>query len=375
MGQFHGVELDDVELSGERLRLRRWRADDAHAVFEIMQTGSMHRFLALPDPYTRAAAAGFVTDIGHEGRSEGTGIGSAVLERVSGRLVGSAALRLPDGEIGFWIAPLARGHGYATEATRLLSSWAFTQGVRRVHLHCDVGNVASARTALASGFRFEGVGRQVPLHAVADSVPAHHRDIARFGRLASDPDEPVQPVFPPLPRAGLRDGVLALRTMRSEDAAALAETDDDLTLRWGFTGEAHSVDEVQRAADCAALDWLVGGVAAFSMIDVATGSVAGSLRLRQTGPPQVGGVGYVVHPRFRGRGYTTRGLRLLVPWAFEVAGFARLELGAKTGNEASQRAAVAAGFEPDGVRRARLRNPDGTFGDEARFALVNPRYA
>ena len=55
--------------------------------------------------------------------------------------------------------------------------------------------------------------------------------------------------------------------------------------------------------------------------------------------------------------------------------FRRLELGAKSGNLASQRAAAAAGFEPDGVRRARLRNPDGTFSDEVRYALVNPRYA
>jgi RimJ/RimL family protein N-acetyltransferase len=89
----------------------------------------------------------------------------------------------------------------------------------------------------------------------------------------------------------------------------------------------------------------------------------------------VGGIGYVVHPAFRGRGYTTRALRLLVPWAFGPADFARLELGAKVGNEPSLRAAANAGFEPDGVRRGRLRNPDGTFSDEVRYALLNPRHA
>lgn len=39
------------------------------------------------------------------------------------------------------------------------------------------------------------------------------------------------------------------------------------------------------------------------------------------------------------------------------------------------RAAVNAGFARDGVRARRLRNPDGTFSDEVRFALVNPKYA
>jgi RimJ/RimL family protein N-acetyltransferase len=82
-----------------------------------------------------------------------------------------------------------------------------------------------------------------------------------------------------------------------------------------------------------------------------------------------------VHPHFRGRGLTTRALRLLVPWAFEVADYARLELGAKVGNDASLRSAARAGFAPDGVRARRLRNPDGSFSDEVRYALVNPKYA
>jgi hypothetical protein len=34
-----------------------------------------------------------------------------------------------------------------------------------------------------------------------------------------------------------------------------------------------------------------------------------------------------------------------------------------------------AGFAPDGIRAARLENHDGTFSDEVRFALVNPRHA
>ena len=81
-----------------------------------------------------------------------------------------------------------------------------------------------------------------------------------------------------------------------------------------------------------------------------------------------------MHPDFRGRGYTARALRLVDPWAFEQADFARLEVGAKLGNVASQRAALAGGLEADGVRRRRLRNADGSFGDEAMFVRINPRY-
>jgi RimJ/RimL family protein N-acetyltransferase len=206
-------------------------------------------------------------------------------------------------------------------------------------------------------------------------VPPRRGDLARFARLHDDPGDPVPYVFRPLPPGGLDDGVLRLRTMQPEDATALFETDDELTLRWSFTGQAHTAEEGRRATAQAELNWLVGQVAAFSMQDLASGEVAGSMHLRRAGPPQVGGIGYVVHPDFRGRGYTTRALRLLVPWAFEQADFARLELGAKVGNVASTRAAAAAGFEPDGIRRGRLRNPDGSFADEQRYALLNPKYA
>jgi RimJ/RimL family protein N-acetyltransferase len=201
------------------------------------------------------------------------------------------------------------------------------------------------------------------------------RDLAIFARTADDPATPIAPSFAALPSDGLSDGVLTLRAPLPADADGFAQQEaDPLTLLVGFSGRSAPRSAIERMLARARLDWLVGQTAPFTMVDVASGRFAGSLRLRMAGPPGVGGIGYAVHPAFRGRGYTTRALRLLAPWAFEQARFARLELGAKQDNIASQRAAAAAGFEPDGVRRARLRNADGTFSDEVRFALINPRH-
>jgi RimJ/RimL family protein N-acetyltransferase len=373
VGVFRGVELDDLVVESDRLVLRAWRRDDAPAVAAALADESMHTFLAVPNPYTLSDAVEFISSVAPTERSEGTGLECAVVERSSRSLVGSAALRLPHGmrscDIGYWIAPKAQGNGYATETTRALAGWAFERGVHRVEVRLDVRNIGSARVALAAGFGFEGIRREV-LRGDGGRV-----DMAVFVRTVTDSGAAVPTKFPALPNRGLSDGVLALRAPLPEDIDSFAEQEaDPLTLLTGFTGAAPPRALMQRMLNRARLDHLVGPGAYFAMIDLGTGQFAGSVRLGSTGPPNVGALGYAVHPRFRGRGFTSRALRLLSAWAFDEAGFARLELGAKTDNIASQRAAESAGFASEGVWHSRLRNPDGTFSDEARYALINPRY-
>jgi len=78
-------------------------------------------------------------------------------------------------------------------------------------------------------------------------------------------------------------------------------------------------------------------------------------------------VGYWTGPWARRRGVATAALRALSEHAFDT-GLSRLELLTQWENAASQRVALAAGFQPEGVRRGAL--PDRTGGREDALAYA-----
>ncbi len=156
-----------------------------------MQDRPIHEFLHLPDPYQQSDAIEFVTELAPARPAAGTGLACAVVETATGGwsarpTCGCPTPRRTAAEIGYLIYAPARGHGYAAEASRP-AAWAFAHGVERVEIRCAVANLASAKSALNAGFRFEGVLRGEL------ATPGRSRPTARvFGRLPGDSDGAVQ---------------------------------------------------------------------------------------------------------------------------------------------------------------------------------------
>jgi RimJ/RimL family protein N-acetyltransferase len=179
-----GVDLTTEVVRTERLVLRPYRSDDVEAVYAACQDPDIQRWISvIPSPYTRADAREYVTAVAPGERAEGRGMPVAIESR--GVLVGSSGLHFWPGrlgpEIGYWIAPEARGNGFAAEAAHALSEWAFGVGARRVHLWVDVENAPSQRAALRAGFAREGVVR-----AALDRRDGTRADAVIFGRLPGD---------------------------------------------------------------------------------------------------------------------------------------------------------------------------------------------
>jgi RimJ/RimL family protein N-acetyltransferase len=77
-----------------------------------------------------------------------------------GRAIGGLGFKgQPDGgcvEIGYGLAPSARGNGYAAEALIALLTVASDHGLSRVIADTTLDNIASQRTLIRAGFRLVG---------------------------------------------------------------------------------------------------------------------------------------------------------------------------------------------------------------------------
>lgn len=88
-----------------------------------------------------------------------------VYEATEGRVLGMVSLHKIDvensgGELGYRVAPWARGRGVATTAVRTVTDWAFGfLDLTRIQLIHAVENAASCRIAEKVGYRLEGTTR------------------------------------------------------------------------------------------------------------------------------------------------------------------------------------------------------------------------
>lgn len=159
--------------------LRRWREEDAPAVFAACQDPEIQRWLPLiPRPYRFEDAHAFVRGA--------TGDGPYQFAIVDGdRLVGSIGVRLDDrgtGQIGYWCVRGARNRGIVTAALRILCRYALRDlALARLELIADPDNAASQRVAEKVGFRREGVLRSHLLHP-----DGRRRDSVMFSLLPGE---------------------------------------------------------------------------------------------------------------------------------------------------------------------------------------------
>jgi RimJ/RimL family protein N-acetyltransferase len=172
-------------LSVDGLRLVPFAPEHLDAVGAMLDDPDIVRFTRIPEPTPEDFPQTWL-DRYEAGRSEGTREAFAAVD-ANGGLLGLALAPVIDRdgrevELGYLVAPDARGRGIATRMLAMLTRWAFDEaGAVRAALIIDVANPASERVAERCGYIREGVMRSVHLKNEV------RIDAGVWSRLASDP--------------------------------------------------------------------------------------------------------------------------------------------------------------------------------------------
>lgn len=142
--------------------LRDWRDVDARALEPVCGEWDVCAFTSVPWSYSETAALEWV-DRQRGKRAAGSVLALAIQGRDEERALGNVNLAgLDDGgreaEIGYWLAPDARGRGLAIAAVSLLAKWGFDRlGLERIEFAILPENLASQRVAERVGAVPEGI--------------------------------------------------------------------------------------------------------------------------------------------------------------------------------------------------------------------------
>jgi RimJ/RimL family protein N-acetyltransferase len=137
----------------------------------LTQDPDVQRFARVPVPVPPDFAQTWLQRY-ETGRLDGSCEAFVAVDGRSGEVLGAGMAPHIDratrtAELGYVVAPQARGRGVATEILRLLTEWGFSElGALRLELLISVDNVASKHVAARCGYVQEGVLRS--LHVKQD---------------------------------------------------------------------------------------------------------------------------------------------------------------------------------------------------------------
>ncbi len=161
-----GVARPNPPLADDSIRLEPLSQAHAADFTELVKDSDVKRFTLVPS----GADGAFVRDwLGRyeTGWLDGSRAGFCIRDVSDGAFLGFAAivhldLDAREGEIGYMIVPVARGRGTSVRAVDLVTRWGFDGlALERLELRIDVANTASERVAERSGYRLDGVLRNV----------------------------------------------------------------------------------------------------------------------------------------------------------------------------------------------------------------------
>ena len=173
----------------------------------------------------------------------------------------------------------------------------------------------------------------------------------------------------PWPDQPLTDGVVVLDQMTPADIPRVVfGCTDAATQHWLPLPHPYSEADAEAFIGSRAHAAETGYELTFAVRGADDATLAGAIGLHRRGYHHEGDIGYWTAPDRRGRGWTSRAVRLLARYALTVVQVRRVEIMAAVGNVHSRGVAEGAGGVFEGIRRNGMPLPQE--GDAAVYSLL-----
>jgi RimJ/RimL family protein N-acetyltransferase/GrpB-like predicted nucleotidyltransferase (UPF0157 family) len=176
----------------------------------------------------------------------------------------------------------------------------------------------------------------------------------------------------PFPDPQLRDEAVLLRPLAAADVPLVAAICRDPDVqRWTSVPEDYREQDARDFLIRAEEARLRGDELQQALADPGDNRLVGAVGLEVSSQHAIGQIGYYLGPDGRGRGLATRAVGLVAGWAVRTLGLRRVEILAHPDNLPSQRVALRAGFQREGLMRS-YRERKGQREDLWMFSLLPP---
>lgn len=154
----------DMPLTTSRLVIREWSVEDADAATAVYGSPAVTRWLTpvMEHVHDVAAMRSVLQAWSEAQRNQMPPSGRWAIERrADGTVIGGLVIRLlppyeEDLELSWQLYPEAWGHGYAVEAARALTEWAFTRDIDELFAVVRPDNTRAIATAERLGMGWVG---------------------------------------------------------------------------------------------------------------------------------------------------------------------------------------------------------------------------